>query len=925
MNPGKNPLVTAFIILQLCLLIIAGIILKENKVADNSLSVTIFYLLIITITVGYSRVLSTEINKRKKNEKHIASLSEILNNSNDAIYTVDVNGCIQSWNKGAEKLYGFTAGEALGFYSDQLLHANTQAANVGEIKDQINGNDYWLGELARKTKTGKDVFVFVSARAIREKDGTVTGYISASHDITEKINLKEQLTYLANLVDHSADAIISVKMDGKIISWNKRAESMYGYKAGEAIGKNVFMIVPEEMMNEEKAIIEEIKKGTAVYDFETQRIKKDGSRIAVSLTISPVKNSDGELIAVSGITRDISARKKSERQIVESEENLKAIFDNTSEGFVLTDTNGIIKASNKRAQKSILSNTTKKITAGKSIFEFIEPSRTDFLKKTFSDILSGKTIQYDHSYTSNAGAITWLSFTYNPVKNDRDKIVGICIAGLDITEKKIAEQQREFERSNLYALINNTNDLMWSVSRDFKLITSNQAFDEMTKRMSGKAMTKGSDIFTGQFDVQMQQRYRQYYERAFAGEAFTETEYTFTSFEYWAENSFYPIYEGNKVVGTACFSRNISSQKKTAELLQRSFDEQHLLADRMYSIINTLPANIALLNDTGIIIDVNNTWKNFADGNCFQGTDYGVGQNYITVAESFGNEEHDGKKVAAGIRSIIENKEKEFVFEYPCNATTEKRWFRMVVTPFKNREYTGAVVMHIDISEIRRLYHENLKSKLSEQKRLNTLVIRAQEKERNQLGRDLHDNICQLLGALKMKLDYCVITKSVDLVHIEECVKFLEDAIVETRDISHRMVIPRFADKSFTDALKNLSNTYCHENRKVLLDYGQADENIIPVAVKEALYRIVQEKLNNIHKYAKASCVKVVLNAHANAVIMTIEDNGIGFDTDKKKTGVGLTNIINRAESFNGSAKIISSPGNGCQLTIQIPLCDKQA
>lgn len=144
----------------------------------------------------------------------------------------------------------------------------------------------------------------------------------------------------------------------------------------------------------------------------------------------------------------------------------------------------------------------------------------------------------------------------------------------DITEKVLADKEKEFDSKNLSALINNTNDLMWSVDLNFNLITSNQSFDNLINNMIGKKIEKGNNVFPSEFGDAQLARFKKYYERAFSGETFTEIEY---SGEIWSEISFYPINDENKVIGTACYSRNITDRKKAEEeILQKNMQLKNL-------------------------------------------------------------------------------------------------------------------------------------------------------------------------------------------------------------------------------------------------------------------------------------------------------------------------------------------------------------
>src|SRR6185295_12161779 len=131
----------------------------------------------------------------------------------------------------------------------------------------------------------------------------------------------------------------------------------------------------------------------------------------------------------------------------------------------------------------------------------------------------------------------------------------------DISEKKITEKQREFDNNNLNALINNTGDLMWSVDREFNLITSNQPFDEMGKVNFGKTIARGENVLSTAYNPEMLNHFKKLYERAFAGEAFTEISYFDFPNELWTEISYYPIRKGDQIIGTACHSRDITNIK----------------------------------------------------------------------------------------------------------------------------------------------------------------------------------------------------------------------------------------------------------------------------------------------------------------------------------------------------------------------------
>jgi PAS domain S-box-containing protein len=136
-------------------------------------------------------------------------------------------------------------------------------------------------------------------------------------------------------------------------------------------------------------------------------------------------------------------------------------------------------------------------------------------------------------------------------------------------QNKLAEEQKEFDKRNLDALINNTEDLMWSIDKDFNLITSNKPFDDAMKLLTGNSIAKGSNMLVSEFLPERLNRYKVFCQRAFAGEVFTEVEHRETPVEVWSEISYYPVRIGNEVLGTACHSRDITERKKIELILER--------------------------------------------------------------------------------------------------------------------------------------------------------------------------------------------------------------------------------------------------------------------------------------------------------------------------------------------------------------------
>lgn len=222
-------------------------------------------------------------------------------------------------------------------------------------------------------------------------------------------------------------------------------------------------------------------------------------------------------------------------------------------------------------------------------------------------------------------------------------------------------------------------------------------------------------------------------------------------------------------------------------------------------------------------------------------------------------------------------------------------------------------------TEKRRLEEEQVKLQIRQQKELTRAILRAAEQERTALGRELHDNINQILASVNLRLGYYLEEPEGNMAILEDCQRGLEAAIREMRHLSHQMVMPSFSEKSLRGELGLLAEHYIPA-LSITLDIQKVNENRVPPQVKEALYRIVQEQLSNIHKHAKANLVQVRMSTDTGWVVLMIIDDGVGFDPKVKRQGIGISNIYHRAESFDGKVEIVSRPGAGCTLVVKIPV-----
>ena len=757
----------------------------------------------------------------------------------------------------------------------------------------------------------------------RKKDGTVIRVEITVHnivfegrqarlvytnDVSERIEAKEKLILdekqLRHTLDNMLEGVQIHDFNWKYIYVNHSLVKYSQYQRHELLGYTLMEKYPGIEQTRLFRVLERSMRLRTTEQMETPFVFPDGTKKDFQLSVQPVP--EGVFI----LSIDISERKKAEAKLVLSEENYRTIMERVSDGFIAIDTNWCYTYVNRKAGQ-ILGRSPEALAGKHSLAEFPEG-----LRRLFFDACRKAMEEQQHVYLEAyyPPLDLWLENNIYPSAD------GLSIFFCDVSVRKKDEQKREFDRNNLYALINNTDDLMWSVDLDFTIISCNHAFDKRFCRITRRIISNDNGILERPAIADQLFTYKEFYERAFTGESFT-IEQPGPGANELSEISFYPIYEGSTVIGTACFSRDITERREAEKFLMTSLSEKKATAARMTAITNALPASIALLDNEGFILEVNDAWRNFMGSNGFMGRDYAINDNYLALTkQATGEQQKDGNEVSKGLAAVLNGEVKDFVYEYSCEAPETKQCFRMIANRMPGNETAGTVVMHIDITELRRLEEERLAGKIEQQKAISRAMLQAQERERNHIGLELHDNISQLLAAVKMKLQYAIEGNNLNIPAVRDCINHVEDAMIETRSLSHLMVIPRFTDNSFPEAVEQLASIYRNTARMIQVDTDRLDERKVSEGIKETVYRILQEQLNNIEKYAKASLVRIKAGTGATHFNMTIEDNGVGFDRNKKQDGIGLINIKNRAESYSGEMKIVTAPEKGCKLNIDIPL-----
>jgi two-component system cell cycle sensor histidine kinase/response regulator CckA len=244
-----------------------------------------------------------------------AHLAAIVESSDDAIVSKNLDGVVLTWNPAAERIFGYSVEEMVGSSIYKLIPLERYPEEQEVLERIRRGERVAHFETIRCRKDGTLFPIELTVSPVFDASGTIIGASSIKRDISDRRAAAATSARLAALVQSSEDAIISKTIDGIVLDWNTAAERMYGFSHTEMVGHSIYQLVPNELRSEEQSILRRVARGEHVAHYETLRRRRDGNLISVALTLSPVHAPDGTIIAASSIQRDISERKRAEEAL----------------------------------------------------------------------------------------------------------------------------------------------------------------------------------------------------------------------------------------------------------------------------------------------------------------------------------------------------------------------------------------------------------------------------------------------------------------------------------------------------------------------------------------------------------------------------------------------------------------------------------
>jgi PAS domain S-box-containing protein len=392
----------------------------------------------------------------------------------EAIVITDADANIRYVNPAFTSITGYTQAEVIGKNPRILKSGLHDAAFHEEMWRTIRAGSVWSGELINRRKDGSIYTEIATITPLRDSSGNITGYIAIKQDVTERRAAEGAQKFLASIVDSSDDAIIGRAPDGTIMSWNHGAEILFGYRAEEIIGKNIRVLATPESAPMVQKMIERIQQGETIPTFDGSAMTKFGRRIEISASVSPVKDSQGKLVAVASILRDITERKRAEN----ARAILAAIVESSEDAFIAVSREREVLGWNKGAQ-TIYGYAAEEVV-GKNNSVFMPTDRRDEFERVFNEVLAEeKVVRFESKRIRKDGQEIDVALVYSPIKNAQGAVIGVSAIVRDITQVKATQQALQEADERFRNFVHNIPDVVWMVDEQQRVTFTSPNVEKM--------------------------------------------------------------------------------------------------------------------------------------------------------------------------------------------------------------------------------------------------------------------------------------------------------------------------------------------------------------------------------------------------------------------------------------------------------------
>lgn len=890
--------------------------------------------------------IGNDISERKRAELEKLQAQEnlqlLMNNTEESFMMVGKDLQVLSYNAAANRkvnqFYNVSLKKGISILT---LEEPEKHRIMRELyKDVFEGKEHET-EVRFPNINGSNVILSNHFKPAYSENKEIVAAVVTSRDITEKKIAEEKLIqnekHFRALIENSAEGLAILSSSGAILEMSPSGEKILGYtadqlinfarddnarpgagKAGsfnpmsagkfaeQPVGDVVWddLVHPDDKVNVQELFDNVAQSAASLRKIEYRIRVADGNLIWIACTYHNLLDEPG----IHGIVlnfRDITEQKEADQALQVSEEQYRFLFHLNPQPMWIYD-----------------AETLGFLEVNEAAIQHYGYTADEFHSMTLRDIYPTDNNGNLHLGTNNNfpdlitlhkkknGDIIFVEIKSNELEYN-SRLANLVLAN-DITEKVKAEEELARERYLLRTLIDHLPDYIYVKDANFRHIINNKANVELMGAKEEKE-TLGKTVYDF-FDHEIAARYIQHdqevMERGKAIHNLEEAIVTHDKKKRWLLTTKVPLKdENNHVFGLVGVSRDITAQKEIAESLR--------ISNERFNVVSK--ATNDAIWDWDLV--TNEVLWNKAIKHLFGYKDFEVGKTNEWWYEKIHPDDRDRvvSKIHHHIHEGIEKWQDEYRFA-KADGTYKfvlDRGFILLNKEHKPYRMIGAMM---DITDRKKLEAELAEQKLNKQREITEATIQAQEKERSELGKELHDNINQILSTTKLYIDMALTETDIREELLQKTYRNISSAIEEIRMLSKSLVPPSLGDIGLKEAVSELiASLNLSQRIKLSLKTSGMETVEMPDNIKLMAYRIVQEQVNNIIKHSRATTAEIKLAVSKKMFNITVKDNGIGFDAKRKSNGIGLNNITSRAELHNGKVDVVSSPGKGCTLKVSLP------
>jgi len=853
-----------------------------------------------------------------KNEKRFRAFIE---HSSDIIFLLDESFKIFYRSPSASRITGWTDADMKGSDGIKNIHPDDKEKNENILRELLTNPGKPITCVLRNLHKDGHYLWLEGVVVNLLQDEQVKAIVFNFRDVTERVAAEEKLIqseekYRTIFYKSPLPNLVYDPETLRFLEVNEAAVRHYGYTQEEFLSMGLRDIRPKE---DEELLLNDLLKiqpGPDSRQGTSRHLKKNGDISIVETTAYSIDYNNRKARLV--IVNDITEKLKAEQELRISHDRLSFHIENAPLGFIESDKQLQVKNWSRRAEEIFGWSEEEFISLQKEGYNLAYEEDRPLMNKIVERLITGKeesnSLQ-QRNHTKD-GRVIWCEW-FNSVLKDKDgKVITILSLVQDITERKNAEQELLQNQMRL----NQSQEIVHMGNWEVNFETNTSKWSDEAYRIYGLSPgDHGLSIdewmsFVHPDDIDYVKKELEKSQATLSNSAFHHRivrkdgviRYIYSESKFEFNNEGRPI-------GLYGIAHDVTESKKAEEYLRQS--EMRL-------------------NEAQAIAHISN-WEIDLVQNVHTWSDeyyriYGLNKGEVQPsAEFFLSYMHPDdvdfaqKKMQEAFISLNDSSfefrfiRKDGATRYGC--TEWKFEFDKKGNPIRLFGILQDITERKEAEEnLKSLEKKILEQKIQQQKKIARAILNAQEKERNHLGQELHDNINQILVGAKLYLGSAGNKNETIKPLIKYPLELIDSSIEEMRLLSSKLVTP-LKNINMEDLVQELLSKPAQNTLiKTNFTYALSNESISD-DLKLNIYRVLQEQINNILKYAEAKNITVSIKTEGSNINIIVSDDGKGFDVKSKRSGIGISNMMNRIESFNGKIDIESSAGNGCKIQISIP------